>query len=347
MPSHTLSMSIMITATVIMFALFMLLLIPCSRGRPYSLAYLKPIQKYGSIACVLLSILCSLFDIAHIESSIHVELDFDSTSITVMADVAFFSSSLLLYIIFFHRISEAFHNTAYELSRRYTVFLWIIMSIYCIHILIYVLLIATHQYTDITYYAIFMSMEFIISIALLVGFVYKLREVILMQVDAALYEIVPDPIEQQALYSFIELTSMSHGSMSGQRSTIDSSEFKLDSKQVDMITLITKMTLLSIIAIVGAEMFWISIMIVVAECDVDCDVPLMEGYIYGLRAFLLTVKSIVLYLSFDFNASIYSKWCKLCHMACYQCCASRMEKAIEGRQLTTLITQASDNYRIL
>ena len=174
-----------------------LLLIPLCWTRTPESRVIFATQKYGAIICMLLAILCTILDIAHSSSAIPVDIlinDPSFSGVTTMADLCYFSSSLLLYIIFFHRIYKSFTNTMYEVSQQYLVFFNIIIAVYTIFILIYVLLVATNQLTGFIYFALFMLIELIISVALLVEFIHKLRQIILNQIDADLYQYVSEPV---------------------------------------------------------------------------------------------------------------------------------------------------------
>eukprot|EP00483_Globobulimina_turgida_P010429 UN10450 len=148
MGSYVFSLFVMSTCVLIMtiFLLFLLISLFCRHSIESS--KLLATQKYGAILCILLSMLCSILDFIHTSSSMpqttHID-DSQFAAVTTMADICYFSSSILLYIIFFHRIYKSFHNTMYEVSKHYLVFLSIMISIYGIFILIYVLLVTTNR----------------------------------------------------------------------------------------------------------------------------------------------------------------------------------------------------------
>eukprot|EP01084_Bolivina_argentea_P157161 273885_1 len=330
MGSYGFSIFIMSSCVVIMAICLLLLLISLCKPS-VATAKLLPIQKYGAILCILLSILCSILDIVHTSTSMphttHID-DSKFATITTLADICYFSSSILLYIIFFHRIYKSFHNTMYEVSKQYVVFLSIMISIYGIFILIYVLLVATNQPAGIIYYAIFMIIELIVSFALLFEFIFKLRQVIFSQIDADLYQYVIQPAQNNVDHDAIELGSSYSDNFSDVNSDIE-----LDMQQIAMITLITKICILSIVAIIGVQIFWISVLIATGSCknelsQTGCNIDVVEPILYGIRGVMLTINVIVLHLNFDFNATIYTKICKHIHMKCYTFCARRIKTEI-------------------
>ena len=289
-------------------------------------------QKYGAIVCAFSAILCCVFDFGHtlasIPSTTHIDDD-SQAPVTTAADIMYFGSSIMLYIILFDRFYKSFENTMYEVSKLYFVFLTIMIAIYAIFILIYILLVATNQSGGIIYYAIFMLIELIISISLLIEFINKLKQIILDQVDADLYEYI------------VENEESPDQNIQNNAPELGSNKIELDTKQIamHMITLITKTTILSTIAIIGVQIFWIAVITSTISCDYElshdrCDTDRIQPILYAIRAITLANNIIILYLNFDFNVALYARTCKPCHMKCYRFCTAILQKKIKQHQLT-------------
>ena len=333
------SLTIMATCSLITSIFLLLLFIPLFCKRKTS--QLPAIQKYGAILCTLSAILCCIFDFGHTFASIpdNVHIDDESQApVTTAADIMYFCSSMTLYIILFDRIHKSFENTMYEVSKLYLVLLSTMIAIYGIFILIYILMVATSQEGGFVYYAIFLFIELVISISLLVEFVNKLKQIILDQVDADLYDYV---VENE------ESVGQSMQNHTGNSPELGSHKMVLDTKQIAMITLITKITVLSVIAIIGVQIFWISVIVSTALCNYElsheqCDTDRIQPILYAIRAVTLANNIIILYLNFDFNVALYTRVCKCCHMRCYRLCSGCLQKRIMQRQLSV-----SSHYQML
>eukprot|EP01084_Bolivina_argentea_P264817 448721_1 len=117
-------------------------------------------------------------------------------------------------------------------------------------------------------------------------------------------------------------------------------DINLNRNQQRLITVITKQTLLGIIAIICNQFFYGSIIGGGYIKDFDA----MDAYYLicsnGIRIFEGTVNCVVLYLNFSINQNHYYKICGICHDRLYRCCVRKTKHKIVQNSV-------SDDYQLL
>ena len=123
---------------------------------------------------------------------------------------------------------------------------------------------------------------------------------------------------------------------------IDIRDIKLNDHQIKMVTVMTRHTILSSIAIVFNIAFYITVLhgsnIEILD---DADLWFL-GYSNMVKALLGLTVAITLSLNFNFNINIYYLLCNKCHLCCYNMFVQNAKKQIQ-RQTADRTETANDS----
>ena len=367
------------TCVLIILILFIYLYFKIRDHRSHK--YMHPFYPYTNIFCLLLYLIAILVDCIHIGLSAFVTTEYKVYdqhygNVKIIADIAFFSSTTLLYIIMIGRLILTFNNTLYKLNKCLISIIFVFIFISNAGMIYYVISLKISSNIekldkrDQPVIAIIGGFDLVLNLILLFIFVLKIRQLVISIQDCDFEQFVnvnnkrdmyrvcgvtPSPTKSKD--TVVTFSSKSSKSISGRTSPTSSAKrnfftksptFKrfiaLDKNQRKLITVITRHSILSSIAIIANLTYYTSLFIDFYSPKSNIS-SLMN---YGIRGISSTIIVITLCLNFGFNMKIYSFCCGKCHFGCYKICVSftktSIKQDIEQDQSEQIIEKSQQTY---
>ena len=265
---------------------------------------IKCFYKFYAILFVIFALGTMLNDMIHItmnqEKNTRLqwnESDWPTISyLRLSADICYFASTLVIYLLFIGRLYYTFNDTYYKLSSRMLMILVIIVIITTLISIFYItclLLQLFNVYISTKWiyplFIIYIVHDMVLNATLMVLFVRKLKHVVVAQ---------------------------SENQMATNLLTTYRDEFflNLDTSQLKFIHVMTKLTVLSGIIIICNE---IALTFVMIEFIWLLHKPWPQFVKYSLRTIYLLIAVINVYLNFEINDKIYHRICGSLHIKLY------------------------------
>ena len=275
--------------------------------------------------CIILSTLC---DVGHAfgswttNTSILPEIPWIST-VEVFADIFYFLSSITIYIILIHRLHRTFKYTTYRLGRCIFIIFFIMITIQCLLMTAYCILLAlentariTETRFQLTWHRVLSAVsaaicisDVLFNLCLLALFIRKLKQSMMARI-----EFQPFGLSQKR-----DKNDLKRFRLSVESSLSETSNMKT-------LHVITKLT------IIGTAVTFCSIGFMTSAVILDA------AYRPGQQAFVTTywsdycVRAVegalilsLLYLGLGLNETIYMRVCGCCHRKCFQCAQRRFK----------------------
>lgn len=301
----------------------------------------KPVStfaKYSTIICIIFTSLSTAVDIAH---TLLAYLADEPSSNTqrfgiwlTAADIAYFSSSVFLYILIIGKLYVTFRKTNYEISRKYMVFLAFLVSILVFCMTEYLYLLNSHKVIvflnkslSFIYGVVFSDIT--IMFIILALFTYKLQQLLNDTMDSDLVHGVDQtddgslstrggaPVNRNISDTVDKYTRKSISQVVHE----NTDQYNKRMEQKRLIKLVMKQTLLGTIMIFLNGLFYFKVLIDIYSVNnttFKSDIAFQTSHC--LRAFMNFIVIYLLYLNFHFNTKLYYKSCGCLHKGCYSCC---------------------------
>ena len=312
-----------------------------------------------SLFTMLCGIIASIMDVYHtIHSREHSYLYLSNdnyTDLILFKTFFYFVSFLCVYLILVLRAHVAFKNSIYHLSggdRLFLTILFIMLLLVEIGVLSTIYL---HRYVNDTNFDQSSTILCITVVCLIVYIIADLLiNILVLKIFLSkLYQIIYS-LDQLPLSPNIgPQTHDSSNYNSKQNATLSqlnevSSEVLLGEQQIEMLQLITKISVLTIFAIIF-NLFSLGIQILISNAlnsdridEKYINIILLIGFIN--RAIQSLRNHVILYLMFAFSKNEYYYCCKLCHYCLYKWC---LEQKIKSKIRKARQKEIASDYVLL
>ena len=267
------------------------------------------------------------------------------TELKVISDGFFFFSTIMLYLILIGRCYLTFKDTQFEITNKTLILLSILITLSILYMIIYLVILQFNLWsiTIINYIdggiTLFMSVnDIILNVSLLVLFINKLRELMinLGTTNDTKRVYYPTPTTN-------DNNNDNNDNNGNDNESVSRTSVLLDDKQSNLITIITRHTLLSCIAIIFNQIVYLLLFVMIFLANYSTTIDYMSLVTYTFRALDNVVIVTVLFLNFSFNSRIYLKLCGYCHMGFYSYQAKSAKVKIKRKKYT--YTQQSFNSK--
>ena len=306
-------------------------------SNPASNKAMSSFYKYTTIICIISAFLSTMIDIVH-ETIAYIK-DQDSSDTEkfgiwlTAADLAYFNASIFLYLLIIGKLILTFKGTTYEVSRKYVVFLGLLICISIFSMIQYLIAINTKETITFLYnsvkfvYAVIFS-DFVIDISVLALFVYKLQQLLVDTVDV--------DIMAPSIYAETKDETMDKYSRKSVEEIVrvSTDEYNLENNQKRLLALITRQSVLGSIIIFWNSSFYFKVLVdryIINDNTFPSDLAFQTSHC--LRALENFVIIWMIYLNFNFNTKLYYKSCGCCHNGCYQCCVKCTRRKITNKTM--------------
>ena len=285
---------------------------------------LSLLQQVLHNTCLSAIILTSIFDMLHGFGAMITNTELLGltslawvTDMEILADVFYYTNSLLLYIILIHRLFKTFSNTAFAISNwfYYWISFQIIFQAFLMTVYLLILSIdnCRHQIwckrLGLTA-SLITANDYVLNIILFSLFVKKLRQLIVTKLSSEIFEYQNDESDEDYDEESREMTPVTPRNMA---KALD------NNANNNLLTLITKQTVIGTFVTLTNQAFATCIFIVFTfESAQKADSLVMIAYLLrgGEGAFIC----FLLYIGLGMNSDDYMRMCKWCHKACYNLC---------------------------
>ena len=269
--------------------------------------------KYGSITCFIACTMNTGCDFAHnywgyLESSQYQLYTKHYHILIGFADICYYTATISLYLIIVNRLYTTFKKTQYYLSKLTIIFISILLMLSALEGITYFtsefIWNAKYEYEIIGSLAtVYVIIDGTLNLTVSILFINKLRKS-MIDVDENEDKFLPFLQQEQS-----QLDDKSNVSGDEQRKKVS-----LNAHQIKFLNLMTRYTLLSVIAIIFNQLFNLS-SIFCTFYYTNTPSNIIEGS-YMLRSMENLINVIVIYLNFGFNAKEYYCLCGCCHRNC-------------------------------
>lgn len=245
-------------------------------------------------------------------------------------------SSISLYIVIFGRLYFTFKYKAvrYQMNRSTIYFMIGFIVLNAVIILFYTLIMLFFYQQKVTQFYFILKITFIIldasdlllTIFMLVLFVYKLQQIIVGTSFAENY---------RSSYHLNSHSIRSESSIGINSANIESNnDIELNTMDIKLITIITRHSILSSVVIIFNQVFYISVIVgsAVVFNSIDEQNLYFLAYSNLIKAVLGVVNAITLYLNFGFNILAYRRYCNGIHIYCYNYFEHRAKEEISQQR---------------
>lgn len=291
------------------------------------------------------------------------------TIIMCVSDVFYYVANIFTYIVFIHRVYYTFKNSRYAIRKIHLVFLTIILVMDTVAIFIYVFCLTTFfanaQNSSTDMLLIVLSFDTIndiaINITLLYLFLTKLRRIVLNLNFQSIDELSSTQQQHNDRSTLIQNVGNSKETIDIDHDNNESTEtdenldfenmysdiFNLDDKQKEIVYIMTKVSLLTIIAALFAQSF--NIITAFNEYTFSGNGYTEKLYIGAIIAYTCRgiegfINCTVLYLMFTFSINEYKFCCGKCHKCLYSSCILNVKQNI--RKDTQLKYDSMSNLQV-
>ena len=280
----------------------------------------------------------------------------DFESVLTSTDICYYLSNFLIYVVLVYRVYFTFKNSVYAITKcQLTFLIFVLISDLCA-IFIYVFYISTFfvrsskdstAETDTVLLVLGFDTvnDLIINITLLYLFLKKLYIIIFnldMTSDIGYGGYENDVPDSPEIVSY-NLSSFD-----------ETSNYELDEKQTNIVRLMTKTTLLTMVAAFFAQIWNVFAGVVEYRFATN---ELSQAELNSLAVVGLNIRDIegvinctVLYLMFTFNLNQYNACCGKCHASLYNNCLDQVQSNIvktKKRTMTATVSQQEMGMKLL
>jgi len=255
------------------------------------------------------------------------------------------TASKLLYVVILFRIYFTFKDTIHKLSRcAFTVYLMLLLLAWSIDVVADVLVLLHRESIFIALYAVAVSLQIALGLIFIYQFNHRLFQLILSQSEWSYHygsttkgSPPQNSLKSQSGATYSASNSMAQSAPNSAHGTptpmptatrLDRSDsLLLNPKQLSLLDIITKNSLLASTAIIAYDIFIILyVALELYPYELAGTRTLIALFYVQSAASFIEIFSI--YLTFNWSASGYSKCCKCCHNECLKCCRDIAKRKI-------------------
>eukprot|EP01084_Bolivina_argentea_P077287 140157_1 len=265
-----------------------------------------------TILCMVFFILTTLTDLVHAVISYYTQIAMSAQwfdPVVCTADTCYYFGCITLYTLIIGRLYYTFKDTQYSLS-KFALFIYVILLSTSSGIMIYYVYVVAKDHklhnkslgnTDIC----LMIIDVILNTSMPILFITKLRKFILQMAVNDYNECITNSIK----YDKKHLNKLK------KELEDDPSMIVSKSRQYKLIKVVVRHTILSTVAIICNELFFLSNMLFYLYPTIQ-NAEWWAKIVYTVRDVEGVIILSVLYLNFNFNQDCYHCCCRLCDICC-------------------------------